>query len=84
LDFTSLHESLHTLGLVASCAPHHLAGGYVSDSPTDLLYSGSQTWNPSVLDLNHDDYYGAGIPGCLDLSNSAFLTGDGTQLPPNW
>jgi len=73
LEFSSLHEIVHTLGFVPSCAPHQTLRGHVSDSNTDLMYSGSQPWIPSVLDFNRDDYYKANVPGCLDLSNSSFL-----------
>lgn len=32
-DFAMLHELLHTMGLVATCAPHQVLSGHVSDSP---------------------------------------------------
>ena len=86
LDFSSLHEIVHTLGFVPSCAPHETLSGHVSDSNTDLMYSGSQPWAPSVLDFNRDDYYKANVPGCLDLSNSSFLkpTPAVPAPPPGW
>ena len=73
LEFASVHEIIHTLGFVPTCAPHETLSGHVSDSNTDLMYAGSQPWMPSVLDFNHDDYFQANISGCLDLSNSSFL-----------
>lgn len=82
-DFAMLHEIMHTLGMVPACAPHQTQGGHVSDSPTDLMYAGPLPWRPAVLDLNHDDYYRANIPGCLDLTTSAFLDpSPGDALPP--
>lgn len=84
LDFDILHEIVHTLGFVPVCAPHLSQTSHVGDSPSDLMYSGTQAWSPTVLDFNHDDYYGTGQNSCPDLSNSIFLTGNGTQLPPGW
>jgi hypothetical protein len=86
LEFSSLHEIVHTLGFVPSCAPHQTLSGHVSDSNTDLMYSGSQPWMPLVLDFNRDDYYKSNVPGCLDLSNSSFLkpTPVVAAPPPGW
>ena len=64
---------LDTLGFVPSCAPHFTLAGHVSDSPNDLMYAGPLPWNPTTLDVGHDDYFDAHIPGCLDLSNSPYL-----------
>ena len=94
LDFAMLHEIIHTQGFVLSCAPHH-ADYHVLDSNYDLLYSNrgipdGKPWGGGdellkiVLDYNHDDYYDANIPNCPDLKDSAFLTGGGKQLPPDW
>lgn len=74
LDFAMLHELLHTLGFVPSCAPHFTRAGHVSDSPTDLMYAGPLPWNPTTLDVGHDDYFDANVPGCQDLSQSPYLT----------
>jgi hypothetical protein len=84
LEFAALHDTLHALGVVPSCAPHFTLFGHVSDNNTDLMYSGSLPWMPSVLDFNHDDYYRANIPGCLDLSRSDFLDPlpQGAESPP--
>jgi len=86
LDFSILHEILHTVGIVPTCAPHHVPSGHVSDSPTDIMYAGNLPWNPSVLDVNKDDYFGANIPGCTDLANSAFLDPlpANAMKPPGW
>ena len=78
-----LHEVLHTIGFSPACAPHASASAFpdhVNDSPTDLMYGPDAThtagwnWSNAVLDFNHDDYYRAHIPGCADLSDSAYLT----------
>jgi hypothetical protein len=76
LDFAMLHEVMHTLGYVPSCAPHHTRAGHTSDSPADLLYAGDEPWQPSVLDFGHDDYYGTGRSDCLDFARSALLEGN--------
>ena len=77
MDLAVLHETLHTLGFVPTCARHHTRAGHVSDSPTDLMYAGDEPWRPSVLDVGRDDYFAAGVPGCADLAGSPFLaTGD--------
>lgn len=74
LEFAALHDSIHTLGIVPSCAPHVNANNpHVGDSPTDLMWTGDGLWQPSVLDVGRDDYYEAHIPGCTDLADSPFL-----------
>jgi hypothetical protein len=85
-EFALIHEVMHTIGLVASCAPHFVSEGHVSDSPNDLMYAGTAPWTPSILDVGHNDYWHAGIPGCLDLSSSAFLEPlpDAAEAPPGW
>jgi hypothetical protein len=81
LEFSMLHEIFHSLGAAARCAPHHTREGHVSDDPRDLMYAGDQPWQPSILDINHDDYFSkppGHLPkGCLDLRDSAYLV----QLP---
>jgi hypothetical protein len=73
-EFGAIHEVMHALGLVPECAPHAGLFGHVTDDPRDLMYAGSQPWRPSILDVDHDDYYDAGIPGCADLATSGILT----------
>ncbi len=51
LEFAMLHEILHTLGYVPTCAPNHTRAGHVSDSPQDLMYAGELAWQPSALDV---------------------------------
>ncbi len=76
LEFSMIHELMHTLGFVSSAAPHFTAAGHVSDSPADLMYAGSLPWAPSTLDLGQDDYYRpGGLPsGVLNLATSPYLT----------
>jgi len=74
LEFAMLHEILHTIGIVASCAPHHTLRGHVSDSPNDLMYAGSLPWQPSILDTGRDDYFRNNNASCLDLANSPYMT----------
>jgi hypothetical protein len=71
-----IHEIMHTLGFVSSTAPHFTLAGHTSDSPTDLMYAGSQPWSPSVLDVAQDDYYNpGGLPsGVLNFATSPYLT----------
>jgi hypothetical protein len=84
LEFTMLHEIMHALGVVPSCAPHQWRGAHVSDNPNDLMWAGDGNWAPDgwnsvILDANHDDYYKAGIAGCFDLDSSPYLTGSATS-----
>jgi hypothetical protein len=85
IEMDELHEVMHGIGFVPTCAPHHTRQGHASDFPTDLMYAGDQPWDTAhmQLDVGHDDYYQAHIPGCMDLSDSALLQG-GHQLPPGW
>ncbi len=73
LEFSMLHEIIHTIGFVPECAPHHTLRGHVSDSSNDIMYAGSKPWNPSILDVNHDDYFMHTNVNCLDLSDSNYL-----------
>jgi hypothetical protein len=73
MDFAILHEVLHTIGFVPSCAPHHTRDGHVSDSPRDLMYAGDEPWRPAVLDVGNDDYFHAHILGCAELAENRYL-----------
>lgn len=100
LDYSMLHETLHTLGFVAKEAPNHHSSGHVydgvADSARDLMYQPRpetsddpwDTYNPSgmLLDINRDDYFDHGDPGVLDLAKSVFIEPlpDGAVKPPGW
>jgi hypothetical protein len=73
MDFAMLHEVMHTMGYVPSCAPNHTREGHVSDSPRDLMYAGDEPWRPAVLDVGNDDYFHAHILGCRELAESTYL-----------
>jgi hypothetical protein len=73
MDFAILHEILHTMGFVPTCAPNHTRAGHVSDSPADLMYAGDEPWRPAVLDVGRDDYYHAHVLGCRELALSLYL-----------
>ena len=85
-EFSLLHETFHTIGVVATCAPHQTRRGHVSDDSRDLMYGGDLPWQPSILDINHDDYYKHEDPNCLDLAQSVFLDPlvPDAVLPPRW
>ena len=69
-----LHEIMHTIGLVAECAPNHHLAGHVSDSSNDLMWAGNEPWElPPRLDIGNDDYFQHNNAGCLDLANSGFI-----------
>jgi hypothetical protein len=97
IEYGALHEIVHTLGFVATCAPNHtsehqcpgpngnkVTEGHVSDSPNDLMYAGCAAWNPIELDVGKNDYFRHRNPGCLDLENSVFLDPVPPQPPPGW
>jgi hypothetical protein len=69
-----LHDLFHALGAVSIDAPNHHLSGHVSDSNTDLMYSGSEPWYPSVLDYGNDDYYRHENSNITDIEDSSFLT----------
>lgn len=92
-DILMLHEILHALGFVPTCAPNSTNQHHVSNNPYDILYQSGELpdaprpesiGEKTVLDPNHTDYYEANIPNCPDLSRSAFLAGGGDELPVEW
>ena len=88
-EFKMLHEIMHTLGFVSERAPHHTLRGHVSGDPSDLMWAAPTTpphWQPSVLDVGHDDYYLTGSRHMLDLSRSIFLEPPPPDAspPPGW
>jgi hypothetical protein len=38
------------------------------------MWAGDQPWQPALLDVGHDDYYGHGRADCLDLARRPYLT----------
>jgi hypothetical protein len=78
-EFKMLHEILHTMGFVPREAPHHTREGHTSDDKNDLMYAGPGVWTPSVIDVDHEDYFRTGRADIPDLSRSCFLE----PLPPN-
>lgn len=72
-EFVLVHEILHALGFVATCAPSHAFSGHVGDDNQDLMYAGDLPWMPWLLDFNRDDYFAHSNGRCLDLMDSAFL-----------
>lgn len=89
LEFAMLHEVLHTMGLVPSCAPHQHRAGHVSDDADDLMWAGDGQWVPSgwsavELDAGNDDYFRTGSTSCMDLDKSPYLVGGtgGPAHPP--
>jgi hypothetical protein len=87
-EYSMIHEIMHALGFVASCAPDQVLSGHVGTSPQDLMYAGPLPWQPSILDVNRKNYFQTGSTTCLDLDNSVFLTGMGmagrSDPPPSW
>jgi hypothetical protein len=84
LDYAMLHELLHTLGAVPTCAPHHHQAGHVSDREDDIMWAGSGAWQiPGRLDPGRDDYYGHGRSDCFDLARSPYLTSNPSQPRPS-
>ena len=81
-DFGLLHELVHSLGYVPSCAPHAASQDHVNDSAYDLMWGGGPWASlPDMqLDVGRDDYFEAHIPGCPDLSGSRFFEGGGGPL----
>jgi hypothetical protein len=81
-EYSMLHDLLHGLGMVPTCAPHHHLAGHVSDFANDLMWAGSQPWLfPARLDIGRDDYYGHGRTDCADLARSPYLTSNAPPPP---
>ena len=81
-EYAMLHDILHGLGMVPTCAPHNHMGGHVFDFANDLMWAGNQPWRfPARLDLGRDDYYGHGRTDCADLARSPYLTSNPPPPP---
>jgi hypothetical protein len=96
VDYGTLHELVHSMGIVASTSPHQHSTGHVYDlgapNPnTDLMYSprpsmadpGWATTSGLVIDINSDDYYNAGD---VDLATMSLLSPlpSGAVRPNGW
>jgi hypothetical protein len=72
----ALHEMIHTLGAVPSCATHYDGTGHVSDDTveegSDLMYPTAEL-QPKSIDPHNDDYFNDNIPGCPDVAESPFV-----------
>ncbi|MCH8906930.1 MAG: hypothetical protein IH840_07555 [Candidatus Heimdallarchaeota archaeon] len=79
-EFAMLHDLIHTLGFISTCSPNHAAAGHVNDDASDLMYTGTELWLPSKVDVNNDDYFNHNNIDCPDLADSAYLT----DLRPNY
>ena len=83
-EYRGVHEALHPLGIVPSCAANVTTGGHVNDDSQDLMYGGTMAAAPRI-DRDRNDYFGGNHPPeCLDLMNSAYLDPmpAGAQEPP--
>ena len=80
-EFVLLHEVLHGIGFVPTCAPHNVPGNphHVNDSDIDLMYPYVKMGQQQVLDVGHDDDYKHNMEDCPDLADSVFLE----PLPPD-
>jgi hypothetical protein len=86
MELAVLHELFHLVGAAGSCAPSFTSYGHVDDGPGDLMYQGELPWAPTTIDIGNDDYYGHGLPDCVDVATSVFLDPlpASATLPPGW
>ncbi|CAN5891545.1 hypothetical protein BH11MYX2_BH11MYX2_24160 [soil metagenome] len=87
-ELAMLHELFHCLGAAPLCAPHQVTSmnGHTADGANDLMYAGTLPWNPSVLDVGHDDYFDTTSSTCLDVADSVFIDPlpANAKKPPGW
>jgi Divergent InlB B-repeat domain len=79
------HEFLHTLGAVATGAPHDCTGdsmGHTCDNTHDLMYpsAGGDPLAAKILDPGRDDYYGHS-GSWIDTQDSPWLLRTDAQTP---
>ena len=79
------HEFLHSLGAVATGAPHDCTGdsvGHTCDDTHDLMYpsAGSDPLAAKILDPGRDDYYGHS-GSWIDTQDSPWLVRTNAQTP---
>ena len=75
-DYTIIHEVLHTIGAVPSCAPNFLGEslrGHVDDNRNDIMWQFIVPDTFRRLDVGRNDYFDHNIDGCTDLADSPFL-----------
>ena len=78
-DYTMIHEIMHSLGAVPSCAPNSDAHdgdlrGHVDDWDIDLMWGQGHSEDTRLsLDLGRDDYFDHDNEGCPDVADSPFL-----------
>jgi hypothetical protein len=80
-EFIMVHELLHGLGMVPTCAPHWTNDNHVSE--TQDVMTGGTIGNNQQLDVGRDDYFRAHIPGCVDLANSTYMAAPPPGAPGN-
>ena len=45
------------------------------------MYAGPESWSPTTIDFEGDDYWGHNSEDCMDISHSGYLVGN--QPPPS-
>lgn len=73
-EFAMLHDIIHAMGFVQPCAPNYNPSkpAHVVDDPRDLMYTGPEYWNPSIIDVGNNDYFKHNN-ACADLEDSPYL-----------
>jgi hypothetical protein len=70
-EYTFLHETLHAMGFVPTCAPHVTADQHTTGEGTDLMAALSAPGRPK-LDPGHN-YFHSLVANCEDLAKSPYL-----------
>jgi VHL beta domain len=85
MEMGAIHEVFHLLGAAPSCGASTI-GSHTSDAPNDLMYAGSESWVPDVLDVNNDDYWMLPTADCVDVATSVFIDPlpEFATVPPDW
>lgn len=71
-EFISVHELLHTLGFVPTCAPNEANTGHIAGPANDVMYDGEEEPEERFLDPGNDDYFRTD-GNCLDFEDSPYL-----------
>ena len=75
-DYTIIHEVLHTIGAVPSCAPNFVGDslrGHIDDHKADIMWPFVVPDTFRRLDVGRNDYFDHDIEGCTDLADSPFV-----------